>query len=97
MAEFTDWPCGKERSRMTRLSVDSFFSVVFKGDRNMGSVKGDLRKGPSTAANESSFCKYESMLWAKAVAPVWFLGMNFGVGGLPFRFMGHPNKIRSQI
>ena len=60
-------------------------------------MKGDPLKGPSTAAYDISLRKYWSVLSVCKVAPVWFLGMYLGVGGLPFMLIGHSYKIRSHI
>ena len=42
MAELTDSPCGYDRSSITHLSEESFFSLVLRGESMMGLMKGDL-------------------------------------------------------
>ena len=46
---FTEFPSGKERSKIILFSSESFLSLVFNGLKKQGLLKGLSLKGPNTA------------------------------------------------
>jgi hypothetical protein len=54
----SDCPSGKLKSKITLLSIESFFVTVFKGEIFKLQLKGFFSNGPIIASYEASFYKY---------------------------------------
>ena len=86
----TDWPGGKLRSMMTRLSVESLFSLVLKGDTIAWLLNGFPSNGPNRVPCFTLSCIYEVISSGKSSADLWFVGVRLSRNSSFSTPIGHP-------